>query len=533
MATIIIPAFKGMEPRTDKRLLNISQAVTAVNCKFERGSLQPRRLPRTVQPVAGSSLKSIYKHTSGWLSWQSAVNVNRSVVAGNIGHIFITGDGAPKQKSGGVDYPLGVPAPTVAPQLQLGGSAGDDTARSSSYVYTYVRDLGINGEQESAPSPPSGVLDVPEGQYVMLSGMSAPAGNGITHIRIYRSVAGESSSNFYFVTEILSNMTSYTDFDEDAAISSETLQTESWSAPPSDATGMVYSDNGIFAMHRTNEVLLSEPFVPYAYPDEYKLSVDDAIVGLGHIDSSIVVCTKSRPYMITGSTPESMSTARLGIEQSCVSARSIVSVPGAVLYASPDGIVRVSMGDQDVVSKRLYTKQQWQSLNPETIVATFYEDKYIAFFAGTGSGIVIDFSTGDVTTTTMPDGVAVSGLYHSSEDDALYLLCYENGAYSVRQWDDQDAVASQYIWQTGEIFTSTQTMPAVVRVEGEHSHAAPLSFFLYAGGALRHSFQVTDAEPIRLPLLRKEKAWSIRISGTTDVYEIRVGSSIEELENGA
>lgn len=158
MATIIIPAFKGMEPRTDKRLLNISQAVTAVNCKFERGSLQPRRLPRTVQPVAGSSLKSIYKHTSGWLSWQNVVNVNRSVVAGNIGHIFITGDGAPKQKSGGVDYPLGVPAPTVAPQLQLGGTAGEDTARSTSYVYTYVRNLGINGEQESAPSPPSGAV---------------------------------------------------------------------------------------------------------------------------------------------------------------------------------------------------------------------------------------------------------------------------------------------------------------------------------------------------------------------------------------
>lgn len=535
MATISIPTFKGEQPREHKRLLSDGQAQVAVNCKFERGALEARK-GMVAATVAAMTDRSFFRHEDlGWLKRSVVVDWTRSAVANNVGHLFITGDGYPKQLASGVsERRLGLPRPTVPATLAVVGTAtGQNIERSSSYVYTLVADLGVNGEQESAPSPPTGIVDVKPGQSVALTGMSIPpvAGVVVTKFRFYRTVSGNTTAGFYYLGEIAVATTSFSDSIADKDMSTESLQTNNWDMAPDAAKGMIYADNGIYAMFSGNTLLLSEPFVPYTYPEGYRLNMADDIVALGQFDGNIVVTTLGRPYLVVGSAPESMQLIHLPFEQSCVAKRSLVSIPSGVMYASPDGLCIITASAQSVVTRSIYTKDQWQALSPSGLTSVYYEDKYIGFFVGTGKGLVIDFSASDVTEVDFGTGVKVWDLWVDAASDSLYMLVEEAGAMNIRRWEGSTSPMS-YRWRSKEFFTSVAVLPAVVRIEGEQDATHPTTVTLYSGGVARQSVTITDTLPKRLFIGRSEKAWEIEVSGTKLLSEIRVSTSIEELENG-
>ena len=308
-------------------------------------------------------------------------------------------------------------------------------------------------------------------------------------------------------------------------MSTDILATTDWDMAPDDSKGIVLTPNGIYAMHRANEILLSEPFVPYAYPEKYRLSTQDEIVGLGFIESTVVVLTKDKPYLLVGSTPESMSMQPLAFNQSCVSKRSIVSTPVGVIYASPDGLCMISSSGASVISRNVYTKEQWNELSPSTIIGAYYEDRYYAFFDGTAKAIIYDFSMEDVREVSLPG--AITGAYNDTLTDTLYIN--HGGFISAFNGSSNPLTMA---WKSGEFATSTLLSPAVVRVDGEHSQSAPATLKIYAGSTLRHMVTVNDAMPLRLAPSRAENAWTVQVESTRPVYEIRISTSIEELENG-
>ena len=86
----------------------------------------------------------------------------------------------------------------------------------------------------------------------------------------------------------------------DKDVPTDVLQTTLWDRIPDDAQGLIKTDNGIYACFRGNELLVSELFIPYAFPESYRLTVEDRIVALGHVDSTIVILTTGRPYLAQG-----------------------------------------------------------------------------------------------------------------------------------------------------------------------------------------------------------------------------------------
>ena len=524
MPTITIPTFRGMTPRTHERLLSVSQAQVAENCRLSRGTLEALRSPGPALASAHGS-RTLFRHPSlGWLSWPGAVDVVRSSLADSGGHFFLAGDGAPRQGTtllGGATRPLGVHRPGRPVEIRLEGVPGKSVARSSSYCYTYVMDMGPGGMQESAPSPPTGVFDVLTGQRVVLSGFAPPSQPGVSLRRIYRTVSG----TWHFVAEQSVSVSSYTDETGDSALSSETLSTDGWDSPPADVRGMLLSQNGMYVMFRDNEILLSEPFVPYAYPEKYRLGTQDRIVGLGFMDTAVVALTTTRPILLQGSTPESVTMQPLPFDQPCVSRRSIASVPAGVMYASPDGLCLISQAGPDVVTRGLFTRDQWRGRAPENMLGVFFEGCYYGFFQDSGRGLIYDTESGDVREFALP--WAVSAAYHDAERDAL---CLAAGG-QVRAFDSGSPLV--YRWRSPEFFTSALVLPAVIRVEGEQSSGAPVTARLYAGDVLRHEVTIADTDPVRLPMSgRAEKEWTLELSGTPAVYEVRVATSIEELEHG-
>jgi hypothetical protein len=83
---------------------------------------------------------------------------------------------------------------------------------------------------------------------------------------------------------------------------------------------------------------------------------------MGVIGQTIIVCTTSTPYAVTGVAPDSMSQAQIGTFEPCMSRGSIVSSTEGVFYASPNGLVLASAGSVRVISTGLISKNKWLEL---------------------------------------------------------------------------------------------------------------------------------------------------------------------------
>lgn len=542
MATIVIPTFKGMAPRLHERLLQPGQAQVAKNCRTDRGILEP--VFGFGPSVAAGGPGTIFKHPHlGWMSWSGIVSVTNSAVTDSGGHFFVTGDGYPKQSTtlmGGAYRRLGLPAPAAPLSVQLGEPRIDPTAdadadgvidspsveRSSSYCYTYVTDMGGGGLQESAPSPPTGVFDVLDGQTVTLTDFAAPTVSGVvvSKYRIYRTVGGGSSSAFFFLREVNVGVSAWADDISDDQVSTDALATDGWNMPEDDATGIILTPNGIYAMHRSNEILLSEPFIPYAYPKKYRMSTQEHVVGLGFFESSIVILTRGRPFLLMGSTPESMSMQPLPFDQACVSSSSIVSMGQGVMYASPDGLCLVGPAGQQVVTRGVFTKEQWRAMEPWGMRGACYEDKYFGALPD-GTVLVYEFATQSVF--TLATGSAVSSMFHDVASDSLFV-CTEGEVRGL----GASSVPMTYTWRSGEFFTSALVLPSALRIEGGQTPSSPIVVRLFANGQKRQEFSLLRTETVRLGIGRSEKNWTIEIEGSAPIFEIRISTSIEELEHG-
>lgn len=421
------------------------------------------------------------------------------------------------------------------------GGAFQSIARSSAYCYTLVQSLaGGVIQYESAPSPASMVVDVPHGDGVVLSGFDIPSlpGLKITHIRIYRTVSGTESSNFRFLAELsLRELDAagriYVDSLHDRDVSTEILQTSTWDAIPNNAKGLIKTDNGIYAAFRGNELLLSEPFHPYAFPASYALTVEDCIVALAHVDSTIVVLTTGRPYLAQGTAPENLALVHLPIEQACVSALSVATLPGGVMYASPDGLMLFSSNEQGLATSGTFTREQWQSLGPDRLMGTVHDGRYVAFFEGTSTGLLFHIGRADVVRMELPDGWKVQALYHHSEDDALYLSAVTPDGCGIWQFEGGNALLP-YRWRSKDFFTSALCSMAAARVQGAQSVRNPVRMDIFGpdGKRARTSMRLTGGKTVRLRTTRAERLWSFALSGTADVYEARMGSSVEGVEHG-
>lgn len=551
MAAIIIPAFSGEIPKAGERLLGATNAVRAINCDLARGQLAPLRGPALVESLA-TPCATIYKHDQdGWLAWEGRVNVAKSAVLDTIGeaplgHLLITGDrDYPTQYlAGGFTCRLGLPRPEKAPKAEIragaiqdGEDAGGDItdsgiSRSSAYCFTYVRSLADGAiMQESAPSPATDVLDVPDGAGVALSGFiitDAPEAM-ITHIRVYRTASGNETGEFHFLCELSLPAGEYLDTIQDADISPEVLQTATWDPVPDDAQGLILASNGVYAAFRGNELLLSEPFYPYAFPADYRLTVEDPIVCLGLVDNTLIILTKGRPYLASGAEPGQTQLSRLPIEQACVAALSRAHVAGGVMHASPDGLMLFTANDQALATQATFTPAQWEALGPSGIMGAFWNGKYYGFFSGTNKGFMFAPGSQDIVWIELSETMKVLALCHHSVDDCLYAAIDDSGKAGIYRLEAGEEL--RFLWRSKPFFTSRLCGMRALRVEGEQDFKERIGVAIYGPEKrARQKLKLWDSRTKRIAAARAEKLWSLALSGRRAVYEARMAGSVEELE---
>ena len=398
------------------------------------------------------------------------------------------------------------------------------------YVATYVTDWGW----ESAPSPVSEMLEIDQNDSVTVTVAAPPAGRNITHWRLYRSNVGSQSATFQFVDEMLATTLSYHDELKGEQLG-EPCPTLTWAEPPyradsaSPATvkpplgidphlkGAVGMPNGIIAAFIDNFVAFCHPYHPYAWPVEYQVTTEFPIVGLGVFGQTLFVGTMGNPYLISGADSASMSALKLDSEHSCVSRRSIVSVGNGVIYASPDGLCLAGPSGVQLLTGDLFSREDWQALQPETVIATAHEGVYY-FWAG-GTCWALDLVAKRLGTVA---GIAATAVHRDMLTDHLYAVVGDD----VRKLFSEGRRLAT--WRSGVATLPAQAPLAWVQVDSRFEGGA-VEVRWIGDGALHHTAVLTSTEPKRLPPGR----WlehEVEIVSASRVTKLMMAGSTQELK---
>ncbi|EAN1751246.1 TPA: hypothetical protein N3A18_000554 [Salmonella enterica subsp. arizonae serovar 56:z4,z23:-] len=540
---IDITTMRGETPRDADGLLPQSNSTYAENCYFDRGVITPLMADMDAGIAFTFTPYSVFHYyDSYWFTWDHDVDVIRSPIAQDpYNRIYYTDGEYPKLTSADIAlvgdnlpsayYRLGVPAPETAIGISAvtpPGETDDDPTNDETRYYceTYVTAYG----EEGPPGPASESVEITTpGSSVTLSLSGPPTGNNnVTRRRIYRTVTTTSDAEFMEVAELDISARSFVDSYSSDELTA-TLETEDYLMPPDNMIGLCSMNNGISVGFAGNEIMFSMPYLPYAWPDAYKLSTYDNIVAIASIDTAVVAGTEGVPVVFSGITPSNISDKPVQLTQACLSKQSMVSMLGYVLYAGPSGIIKITASGQGAVATaNVLTREQWQEFNPDTIRAWSVGGNYIGIYNydadgdgvyDTVKGFIYDPNNNDLRRLTNTFAAA----YADPQSDLLYV------AKGEKLWIYQGASTPLSMRWRSKIFHVPQgtsysvcriLSPSLVQVGVKFTINGQIEYSLPPGSIVDSIF--------RLPVMTGSK-WQAEIYGYAQVDRITLAESMKEL----
>ncbi|EDI9916632.1 hypothetical protein NEJ09_004249 [Salmonella enterica] len=540
---IDITTMRGETPRDADGLLPQSNSTYAENCYFDRGVITPLMADMDAGIAFTFTPYSVFHYyDSYWFTWDHDVDVIRSPIAQDpYNRIYYTDGEYPKLTSADIAlvgdnlpsayYRLGVPAPETAIGISAvtpPGETDDDPTNDETRYYceTYVTAYG----EEGPPGPASESVEITTpGSSVTLSLSGPPTGNNnVTRRRIYRTVTTTSDAEFMEVAELDISARSFVDSYSSDELTA-TLETEDYLMPPDNMIGLCSMNNGISVGFAGNEIMFSMPYLPYAWPDAYKLSTYDNIVAIASIDTAVVAGTEGVPVVFSGITPSNISDKPVQLTQACLSKQSMVSMLGYVLYAGPSGIIKITASGQGAVATaNVLTREQWQEFNPDTIRAWSVGGNYIGIYnydadgdgvCDTVKGFIYDPNNNDLRRLTNTFAAA----YADPQSDLLYV------AKGEKLWIYQGASTPLSMRWRSKIFHVPQgtsysvcriLSPSLVQVGVKFTINGQIEYSLPPGSIVDSIF--------RLPVMTGSK-WQAEIYGYAQVDRITLAESMKEL----
>ena len=449
MAKLKLTGFQGEIPKRISRLLPDMFSQFSENVRLTSGGIEPINSSTIANEFVSPpdpNDATIYKHDGVWYVWDGLAHVAPGPVADD--RLYVTGDGVPKLITNGSEYDLKITEPsTELTGVVSGTGTGEVTTRL--YVYTFVTDYG----EETAPCPISSDIEWQDGQTVTLSGFElGDAAREVTTQRIYRSQTGPSGTQLYFIDE---RATSVSDYVDTVALESiqDPIPSLNWTNPDDDLEGLTTLPNGIMAAFVGRTLYFCEPYLPHAWPQIYALDTDFPIVGLAAFGNSVAVATEGNPYLVSGSTPESMYMQKLELNAPCVSKRSVVDLGYSAAYASNDGLVSIDASGARLVSESLFSQNDWKELDPSSFACGqnngwyFMSYSYLDYDAVLQEGTFYIDLTGAQPFLVRTD-VITRSFYYEIQTGKLFYYKDEN-AY---EWDSDGGVVSNYVWRS-KVFT--------------------------------------------------------------------------------
>lgn len=444
---ITLAAFSGAIKALHAKLLPDSVGVDSRNQKPQRGDLRPWKQPLVVATVPAGR-QTIYRFgrdvasdANYWFTWNAVVHAVRGYNSEDTTErTYFTGSGAPKWTDNTIalasaPYPtayrdLGVPVPTVQPITSASGGSAANT--ESVYVtYTFVTDIG----EESAPATPALELVRKTDDTITVNNIGAPPGGAFTinRVRVYATVSGQSGDNqFYFQKELAAGTASTTL--GPTLLTDDVLVTTGWLPPPADLSNLTEMWNGMLAGISGMGVRVCEAYKPYAWKVENEhLPPDAKPVSLGVWQQNLLILTTAKPAIVTGTSPDSLDLAPLEYAEACIAPRATVSFGHGVAWVCPDGLAYYGNGGAKLLTAGIFTRDDWQAMNPAGMVASIYEGWYVCFYTDAGAvrrGFMLDPLN---PTSVFFLDTGYSAVFFDRLQDALYV--YDAPSGQVGKWD--------------------------------------------------------------------------------------------------
>lgn len=399
----------------------------------------------------------------------------------------------------------------------------------TTYVYTLVNDLGW----ESAPSPPSAAVTVDNG---IINKVTIPAQTepNVIKARVYRASISTVEAVFLFVADVTPAFPKvYTDDAMSSEIGPDLLITTDFDVPPANLRGLLALPCGALCGFAGNQLCFSEPEYPYAWPVKYRLPTDFNIVGIAALDSTVTVQTEAFLQFATGNLPGDYAMSKASYPQGCVSKRSIAYVSDGVLYASPDGLYLVSGGGPPRnATELLFTRKEWQALNPASIIAVAHDDRYFGFYTrtdGSKGGFILDFRPEGFGLIDIPDHA--TAVYADPITDILYFTADDTyatpakTALTLLAWDSS-GTRRPYTWRSKLYLNAYPASFQAAQVRARDY--ASLTLRIYGDGALIHQQAITSKQEFVIPPLPQDTT-EIELVGTSQVYLVEIAEDMTEL----
>jgi len=505
--------FKGELPKLADHRLPHTYAKLAQNCKFDKGDLRSFKELSREQAFTLTAIQSIYRYeensNQNWVEAAEVRHYVKSMIAGDAYERVYYTDGVQpcffsnnNISGGGFDftadfYKLGIPAPTTAPTV---GSAGGG-ATYKGYVYSFVNSYG----DEGPPSPIDSISDYNAGNVTLEDIEAAPSDRAIDKIYVYRTNAsGTGTAEFQYVLEAtwfsetvdyavgdfviyLTDLYKCTTIHPAAAWNAghftagddvadadllSVFPKTNFDLPPATLKGLIGLSNGSMAGFVGNQLYLSEPYYPHAWPTDYIIGFDADIVAISNDDNLITVATTANPYTVYGTHPSTMQKKKNSSIYPGLNIRSITSGNGGVFFVTHNGLIFSGPGGMVNITQQIMEPADWSAYNPSSLLVDYFEDKLFAFDSIGNDGFFIDFSTDPI------QKVSLSIFAHASvvTDDGYFFIVAddtdivdendppETMPLALKKWEGADNDYLLFTWQSKEILLDNNTNFSVAKV---------------------------------------------------------------------
>jgi hypothetical protein len=455
-SVINLSAFGGMIPRMGERLLPDTAATLAKNVKLQSGELRGIRSLKILKDYGAVNVARAYRipdpdNVEGetWIPVTSIDHIvlKAPLLGDSFQRFYKFGDGRPQYntlariRNEAPWFWLGVPAP--ASNLTVTPPAGNEDTRF--YVYTFVSPYG----EEGPPSEPIEATGAIAGTW-NISSMdtvvpdAANRATGYTK-RLYRTVTGFTSAEFFYVADIALATATYADTLSNEIVSrNNRLESTSWTAPIETLTSAVVMPNGFFVGWNANDIYFSEPYRPHAWPVAYELATEYEVLGAGVFGQSVGLATTGTPYVGTGVNPASLTLSKVDSPKPCLSKYGVVSFPEGVIYPSHNGLILLTTSSANVMTNSLVTKTEWESrYNPSGLKSTRYQTSYIGYYEN-DKALIIDPSepqSGVIEVDSFDNVVSITTDPYTGE-----VFFVRNNI--VYQWDATDRPRERFQWKS-------------------------------------------------------------------------------------
>lgn len=240
---------------------------------------------------------------------------------------------------------------------------------------------------ESGPSELSAELDLTAGGTVTLNNLPVSSDSQVDKKRLYR-IGGDLTVST-LVVELDNSTTSYLDELKDTEVVGTLLDTALALPAPSDLAYLTEAYAMLFAAQGSKL-----RFTPIGktdqWPELYFLQFDADITGIAAVTHGLLIYTKFKTFIVTGTGPTSLSQQVLTADQGCLAFESVQTISGAALWVSSDGICTSDGNEPLVISKDALGK-----LSLDVVDSVVYDEAYYALLSDQ-TALVFDFAYGKV-----------------------------------------------------------------------------------------------------------------------------------------